>query len=69
MTAEVGLLVPGTPTFSGTDTVNVRIRARARAFGSAPEDPNWNMMGDLNNDEIINIVDVSIIAMDYGKTV
>ena len=38
------------------------------AFGSHPEDPNWNIVADLNKDNIVSILDISIVALDYGKT-
>ena len=41
----------------------------ARAYGTMPEDPNWNQIADLNNDEAINIQDITIVAREYGKTV
>ena len=49
------------------DTSDVSIVALA--FDTKPGDDNWNIAADLNNDEWINIVDISIIAKDYGKTV
>ena len=51
-------------------TINILdISLLAMAFGSTPEDPNWNQIVDLNNDEIINILDISTVAMEFGKTV
>jgi hypothetical protein len=41
----------------------------ARAFGSKPEDPNWNPIADLNGDTVINIIDVATVAREFGKTV
>jgi len=51
-------------------TINILdISLLAMAFGSTPEDPNWNQIVDLNNDEIINILDISTVAIEFGKTV
>jgi len=40
----------------------------AKAFGSKPEDPNWNAIADIDKNGIINILDVSKVAKDFGKT-
>jgi len=40
----------------------------ALAFGSKPEDPNWNPLLDLNQDRIIDIFDFVVIAVNFGKT-
>ena len=49
----------------------------AKAYGSHepdvpnPGDPpsaNWNAIADLNNDGVINIKDIQIIAVSFGKT-
>lgn len=39
------------------------------AFGSNPKDSNWNILADLNKDNLVNILDISLVAKDYGKTV
>jgi hypothetical protein len=41
----------------------------ARAFGSKPEDANWNPEADLNGDGVVNIVDVAMVAREFRKTV
>jgi PKD repeat protein len=41
----------------------------AKAYGSKPENPNWNDLADLNHDGIINILDIATVARDYGMTV
>lgn len=41
----------------------------AIAFGSKPGSPNWNPIADLDKNDIINIMDVIIVARNYGKTV
>jgi len=37
------------------------------AFGSRPGNPRWNPKADVNRDNIINIVDVALIAINFGK--
>jgi PKD repeat protein len=41
----------------------------AAAFGSRPTDTRWNSTADLDNNRIVNIVDISIVAHQYGKEV
>jgi hypothetical protein len=41
----------------------------ARAFGSKPEDKNWNPIADLDGNGEINIIDVAMVAKEFGKTV
>jgi len=77
-----GELFDGT-SFEGTGTIKVRmagdincdgvidlydLTAWANAFGSQPGYPNWNPLADLNQDEIVDIFDAVIIAINYGKT-
>ena len=38
------------------------------AFGSVPDDSNWNMAADLNNDNVVDIFDVVLLAKNFGKT-
>jgi len=38
------------------------------AFGSKPGDENWNIIADLVKDEVIDIRDVTIVALEFGKT-
>jgi len=40
----------------------------ARAFGAIPEKENWDERCDLDNNDQINIIDLSIVALEYGKT-
>jgi len=40
----------------------------AKAYGSKPGDPNWNVIADLDGNGIIDILDISKVAKDYGKT-
>jgi len=37
------------------------------AYGSTPEDPNWNPNADLNNDGKINIFDLAEVGLNYGR--
>lgn len=39
----------------------------AIAFGSTPEDENWNPQADLNGDSKIGNKDLLILAVNYGK--
>jgi len=39
------------------------------AFGSQEGDENYNVLADLDENSEVNILDISIVALDYGKTV
>jgi len=39
------------------------------AFGSKEGDENYNVLADLDENGEVNIIDVSMVAMDYGKKV
>jgi len=39
----------------------------SNAFGSDPDDPNWNELADLNNDGHVNILDITIVGVNWGK--
>jgi len=41
----------------------------ASAFDSTPGTPKWNPNADLNNNGIVDIVDLSIAAFDFGAPV
>lgn len=41
----------------------------AGAFRTQPGDVRWNVFADLDNNNIVNIFDVSKVAKDFGKTV
>jgi len=43
------------------------LRICAKAFGSKPENINWNPLVDLNNDGLIDIFDLRKIAKYYGE--
>lgn len=48
--------------------VNIEDISRvAIVFGSREGEPRWNEKCDLNFDKIINILDLSIVATQYGK--
>ncbi len=38
------------------------------AFGAGPGDSNWNQAADLNNDDIVDIFDIVLLANNFGKT-
>lgn len=40
----------------------------AHSFGSSLGDERWRAECDLNHDQVINIIDVNIVAKAYGKT-
>jgi len=39
----------------------------ARAFGSQPNETEWNPVANINIDKYINIFDIVIIALNFGK--
>jgi len=39
----------------------------AKAYGSEPDDPNWEPKADLDGNGIIDILDIAKVARDYGK--
>jgi len=47
----------------------VDITIVARAFGTIPGDPNWNPIADVAEPyDVIDIVDIAKVAIDFGKT-
>jgi len=38
----------------------------AVAFGSTPDDPNWNPKADFDHNNRINILDISTVAIEFG---
>jgi len=38
------------------------------AFGSQPDNPNWNQNADLNGDNVINYKDAIILGANFGST-
>lgn len=45
------------------------LNLQKEAFRSHPGHPNWDPIADLNKDNWVNILDLSMVAKDYGKTV
>lgn len=37
------------------------------AFGSIPNDSNWNPNADINNDGVVNILDAIMLANNFGR--
>jgi len=37
------------------------------AFGSAPNDKNWNLNADLDGDEEVTLFDFGILVKNFGK--
>jgi hypothetical protein len=55
---------------NGDGIVNiVDISIVAKAFHTRPGDPRWNSIADLDKNGVIDILDISKVARDYGKTV
>jgi hypothetical protein len=40
----------------------------ANAFGSSTGDPNWNPDADLDGNGKINIIDLILLATNFGRT-
>jgi hypothetical protein len=40
----------------------------AEAYGSRPNDPNWNPCADMDNDQYAGLLDLTILATHYGQT-
>jgi len=40
----------------------------AKAFGTIPGMPGWNVNCDVNNNGKVNIVDVYIVAKHFGQS-
>jgi hypothetical protein len=39
----------------------------AAAFGSNPASPNWNPYADINHDGVVDILDVALVASNFGQ--
>jgi hypothetical protein len=63
----IGVKMPGDANMDGKVDILDCIVA-SNAFGSCPEDPNWNSAADENDDGIVNIFDVIAVAGNFGKT-
>jgi D-alanyl-D-alanine-carboxypeptidase/D-alanyl-D-alanine-endopeptidase len=46
------------------DIMMVRI-----AFGSRQGTPNWSELADIDENDLVNIIDIAMVAKDYGKAV
>jgi hypothetical protein len=44
------------------------LRIVTTAFGSNSGDSNWNKAADLDSTGWVNILDVTIVAKNYGRT-
>jgi hypothetical protein len=44
------------------------LRIVAKAYGSKPSEPNWDLRADLNRDDKINIFDLVLVSKNYGRT-
>jgi hypothetical protein len=66
-TVVVRIVIPGDVNCDRTVDINDLI-IWSNAYGSRPGYPNWNPLADLNGDEIIDVFDGVIIAINYGKT-
>ena len=51
----------------GTVELYDLVRA-AQAFGSKPGDTNWDKDADMIRDGVINILDIIVVANNYGRT-
>jgi hypothetical protein len=40
----------------------------AKAYGSKPGEPKWNPNADIDNNSIVGLSDLVILAKNYGKT-
>lgn len=67
---EITGTVLGTPGDLNDDAIVdiVDIVTVAIAFGSKPEDPDWNPVADLNYDDLIDVVDIILVAIHFGET-
>jgi len=55
------------PDVNGDGLVDIfDLVAVALAYGSKPNDPNWNSNADLNDDGLVDIFDLVIVSAHYG---
>ena len=67
-TASSSIVVVSNPDFDGSGCVDIRDIARvAFRFGTKVGDVLYNPLYDMNNDGTIDIVDVVVVASNYGK--
>jgi parallel beta-helix repeat protein len=53
---------------NGDGEVDVKdLLMAAKAFGSSPGDPRWNLDADINGDNKVDIRDILLVARNFGK--
>lgn len=48
---------------------NLDLSRLDKAYGSKPEDSNWDSEADINRDGVVDILDLSVLGKNYGKNV
>lgn len=59
--------IPGDVDHNGKVDLN-DLTLLAEAYGSRPNDPNWNPCADIDNDQYVGLLDLIILASHYGQT-
>ena len=59
-------------TFTGDVQGDLKVDATdllslSKAFASNPQEPNWNLYCDFNNDRIIDALDLQLLAQNFGS--
>lgn len=69
--AYIGMIaLPKSPDIDRSGSVGLTdLVLMAQAYGSKPEDPNWNELADLDNNGIVGLSDLVILANRYGQTI
>jgi len=58
------------PDLNGDGTVDIfDLVIVAAAFGSTPEEPNWDVRADINGDETVDIFDLVIVSSNFGESI
>lgn len=63
----VKMTIPGDVDGNGVVN-NSDLSKMSEAYGSSPPEPNWYANCDTNNDDMIDIYDLSLIGKNYGKS-
>jgi hypothetical protein len=63
----IAVRMPGDVNMNGNVDIQ-DISFAAYAFGSYQGHPRWNYMVDESEDNIIDLVDIALIAQNFGKT-